>query len=88
MKIIRLLLVAITILISIRSNAQTTYTIKGRITDATTGDAVPFANIGIKGSPSGTTTNFDGFYSLTFTPPADSVLVTYIGYTSKQGYCS
>jgi hypothetical protein len=84
MKIIRLLLVAITLLISIRSNAQTTYTIKGRITDATTGDAVPFANIGIKGSSSGTTTNFDGFYSLTFTPPADSILVTYIGYTTRS----
>ncbi len=84
MKIIRLLIFFIIILLSVRSFAQTTHTIKGRITDATSGDPVPFANIGIKNTPSGTTTNFDGFYTLTFTPPADSILVTYIGYTTKS----
>ncbi|SKB93743.1 DUF5686 and carboxypeptidase-like regulatory domain-containing protein [Dyadobacter psychrophilus] len=67
-----------------KSFSQTTYTIKGKITDATTGDAIPFANVGIKSSLSGATTNFDGFYQVTFTPPADSILVTYVGYESKS----
>ncbi|MCF2500670.1 DUF5686 and carboxypeptidase-like regulatory domain-containing protein [Dyadobacter chenhuakuii] len=66
------------------SFSQTTYTIKGKITDATTGDAIPFANVGIKASLAGATTNFDGFYQITFTPPADSVIVTYVGYESKS----
>ncbi|MCF0042802.1 DUF5686 and carboxypeptidase-like regulatory domain-containing protein [Dyadobacter fanqingshengii] len=67
-----------------KSFSQTTYTIKGKITDASTGDAIPFANVGIKASLSGATTNFDGFYQITFTPPADSILVTYVGYESKS----
>ncbi|MCF2518065.1 DUF5686 and carboxypeptidase-like regulatory domain-containing protein [Dyadobacter sp. CY351] len=66
------------------SFSQTTYTIKGKITDATTGDAIPFANVGVKASLAGATTNFDGFYQITFTPPADSVIVTYVGYESKS----
>jgi len=44
--------------------SQTTYTVKGRITDASTGDPIPFANIGIRGQLGGTTTNFDGIYEL------------------------
>ena len=68
---------------SIKTRAQQTHVIKGRITDATTGDPVPFANIGIKASLSGTTTNFDGFYVLNYTPPADSLTVTYVGYDTR-----
>ena len=64
--------------------SQTTYTVKGRITDASTGDPIPFANIGIRGQLGGTTTNFDGIYELKYSPPADSVTVTYVGYTSRS----
>lgn len=64
--------------------SQNTYSIKGRVTDATSGDPIPFANIAIKASFSGATTNFDGFYQLTYTPPADSLLITYVGYESKS----
>lgn len=84
MKIIKLLCVSLAILLSVRAFAQTTYTVKGRVTDATTGDPVPFANVAIKASLSGGTTNFDGFYSITFTPPADSLLITYVGYGTKS----
>lgn len=64
--------------------SQTTFTIKGKVTDATTGDPIPFANLAVKATLSGTTTNFDGFYQLTFTPPADSLLITYVGYVTKS----
>ena len=64
--------------------SQTTFSIKGRVTDATSGDPIPFANIAIKASLSGATTNFDGFYQLTYTPPADSLLVTYVGYETRS----
>ncbi|MCF0070499.1 DUF5686 and carboxypeptidase regulatory-like domain-containing protein [Dyadobacter sp. CY261] len=64
--------------------SQAVYAIKGKVTDATTGDPIPFANIGIRGQLAGTTTSFDGVYQLTFTPPADSVVVTYVGYTGRS----
>lgn len=67
-----------------RTYSQTTYTIKGRITDATSGDPIPFANIAVKASLSGATTNFDGFYVLKYTPPADSLLITYVGYDPRS----
>jgi hypothetical protein len=64
--------------------SQTTFTIKGRITDASTGDPIPFANVAIKSSSSGATTNFDGFYQIKFSPPADSLIVTYVGYANRS----
>lgn len=84
MKKILLFFFLVEVLFIVDLQAQSDYTIKGRILDASTGDAVPFANIGIKASLSGTTTNFDGFYELTYTPPADSITVTYVGYTNKS----
>lgn len=66
------------------SFSQNTFIIKGKVTDATTGDPIPFANIAIQSQLVGTTTNFDGVYELTFSPPADSLLVTYVGYTTKS----
>ncbi|WP_353717991.1 DUF5686 family protein [Dyadobacter sp. 676] len=74
--------VLLVILACAKGAAQTVHTIRGRVTDATTGDPIPFANISIRGQPTGTTTNFDGNYQLTFTPPANSVIATYVGYTS------
>ncbi|MCE7061080.1 DUF5686 and carboxypeptidase-like regulatory domain-containing protein [Dyadobacter sp. CY343] len=64
--------------------SQTTHVIKGRVTDASTGDAIPFANVAIKASLYGTTTNFDGFYQLNYNPPADSISVTYVGYENRS----
>jgi hypothetical protein len=81
---IKLLLYIITLTYANFLYAQSTNTIKGRVTDATTGDPIPFANIGIKHSLSGATTNFDGFFQLTYTPPADSLTVTYVGYENRS----
>ncbi|MCE6989275.1 DUF5686 and carboxypeptidase-like regulatory domain-containing protein [Dyadobacter sp. CY323] len=82
-KSITLYLLLVALITSVSSFAQTSYIIKGKVTDASTGDPIPFANIGIKATVSGTNTNFDGFYQLTFTPPADSIQVTYVGYESR-----
>ena len=43
--------------------AQAQYSYKGLVTDAETGDPIPFASVGLKGVNSGGTTNFQGFYS-------------------------
>ncbi|KAA6434018.1 carboxypeptidase-like regulatory domain-containing protein [Dyadobacter flavalbus] len=81
------LLLCIALLLTIcckNAFSQTSFIIKGRVTDATTGDPVPFANLAVKASSSGTTTNFDGYYQLAYTPPADSILITYVGYESRS----
>lgn len=59
--------------------AQTTK-VTGRIFDATTKEPLPFVNIVVKGTTTGTTSDFDGNYSLSFTIPADSITISYIGY--------
>ncbi len=58
-------------------------TITGTVTDVTTGEGLIGANITIKDSSTGTTTDFDGNYSLEVD---DNVIlvVSYIGYTSKN----
>ena len=57
--------------------------IEGKITDAETGDPIPFANVLIKGTNIGTPTDFDGFYRIEGEGESDSLLVSYIGYESK-----
>ena len=60
--------------------AQTLYTISGRVTDAVTGEGLPFASIAVKGTASGTTSDVDGKYALRLTQPADSLSVLSLGY--------
>jgi len=62
------------------------YTITGRVVDAKTGDPVPFANIYLKGSNIGTTSDFVGYYTLQIQAPADSLVASYIGYITRTKY--
>lgn len=62
------------------SYSQTTFTLAGRITDAQTGEAVPFAAVTIKGKTAGVTTNFEGFYTLKTTQIGDSLVASSISY--------
>lgn len=63
--------------------AQQKITISGRVTDAQTGDPVPFASVAVKGKTIGTTTNFEGFYTLNLTQNADSLVALSMGYKSR-----
>src|SRR5688572_3113076 len=62
-------------------SAQTV--VKGKVTDASSGDPIPFVNIFLKGTTAGTTTDFDGNYSVKTTSPVDSIEATYIGYKKR-----
>ncbi|QJW89490.1 carboxypeptidase-like regulatory domain-containing protein [Spirosoma taeanense] len=64
------------------TNAQTT--INGRVTDAATGEGIPFASIAVKGTTAGTTSNADGRYSLRLTQTADSLQVLSLGYATRS----
>ena len=60
-------------------------TVAGVIKDEETGETLPFANVIIKGSDQGTTSNLDGHFTLQNVPSDTSVLVlSYIGYVSTE----
>lgn len=61
--------------------AQTVVT--GKVTDANSGDPVPFANVIFSGTSVGTTTDFDGRYRIETSQPVDSVQASYIGYITR-----
>ncbi|MEZ4972394.1 MAG: DUF5686 family protein [Cyclobacteriaceae bacterium] len=57
--------------------------VSGKVTDANSGDPVPFANIVFKGTTVGVTTDFDGNFSLSTFSPSDSIIASYVGYKPK-----
>jgi hypothetical protein len=58
--------------------------VKGKVTDANSGDPLPFVNITLKGATTGTTTDFDGNYSIRITPAVDTIVASYIGYKTRK----
>jgi len=61
------------------------YTFTGVIHDKATGEALPFANVQIKGTSIGTSTNVDGYFTLLKVPSDTSVLVAqYVGYEKSE----
>ncbi|MFA0963764.1 DUF5686 family protein [Roseivirga sp. BDSF3-8] len=57
--------------------------ITGRVTDAETGDPIPFANIVFTGTTEGGTTDFDGYYKIRSSANRDSVTASFVGYVSR-----
>ncbi|MDA0315748.1 MAG: DUF5686 family protein, partial [Bacteroidetes bacterium] len=60
------------------------FTLKGKVTDAETGDPIPFASLFQKGKTSGTTTDFEGNYLLKVASLGDSLSVSYLGYSTQS----
>ncbi|WP_162984982.1 SusC/RagA family TonB-linked outer membrane protein [Mesonia aquimarina] len=61
---------------------QTTYPLSGTVTD-TTGQVIPGVHVQRLGTPQGTTTNFEGQYSLAV-QASDSLMFTYLGLTPQR----
>ena len=57
--------------------------IQGKVTDATTGDPIPFVNVYFKGTQIGATTDFDGNYLIRTDAPGDSLVAGYVGYRQR-----
>ena len=55
----------------------------GRVTDASTGEAIPFANVVVDDTEQGTITNVDGDYQLSVRDGADSLHVSFVGYLPR-----
>ena len=60
------------------------FTLKGKVTDAETGDPIAFASVFQKGKTSGITTDFEGNYFLQVSSLADSLTVSYLGYSTQS----
>ena len=82
MKKIKLFFLAMAMLVSAVAYAQN-MTVTGVVKDSSTGEGVPFASLQLKGTMTGTSTDGDGFYTITV--PADGVLVfSSVGYLTLE----
>jgi len=62
--------------------AAQTGTIKGKVTEAETGDPLPGANVSIVGTPMGAAADIDGEFTISNVPPGTyDIRVSFIGYT-------
>ncbi|MCS6824265.1 MAG: DUF5686 and carboxypeptidase regulatory-like domain-containing protein [Cytophagaceae bacterium] len=60
-------------------------TIKGRVTDAETGDPLPFVSIGIAKTTFGSYTDFDGYYIIKApVKQGDTLVASYMGYIRRK----
>ncbi|RZL97312.1 MAG: carboxypeptidase-like regulatory domain-containing protein, partial [Pedobacter sp.] len=67
------------------TQAQTVYTVTGLVTDAHTGDPIPFASVSLVGRRSGALTDEKGRYTLVAKILTDSIAVSSMGYkVSRQ----
>ncbi len=59
-------------------------TVTGTVTDASTGETLPGANVSVQGTQSGTTTNANGQYELTVPGPDVTLVFSFIGYQTRE----
>src|SRR5262245_29889314 len=79
----RIFLLLSSILLSTFSFAQR-FTVSGYLKDATSGESLISATVGVKGTTIGTSANDYGFFSLTLDAGSYTLAFSYIGYVSKD----
>ena len=80
----RINIILLLLLISNYLLSQEVGILRGKIIDTETGEALFAANIGIKGTSIGTTSDFDGNFELKIPFQKTSLFISYIGYQSKE----
>ncbi len=58
--------------------------IMGTVTNATTGEPIPFVNLYFRGTTTGATSDFDGNYAIETYTPGDSLTASFVGYITKS----
>lgn len=76
-------LVVLFVFLGLQAQAQDEITVSGTVTDEATGTPIPGANVIIKGTSTGTSTDFDGLYQITATS-GDVLVFSYIGFKSQE----
>jgi hypothetical protein len=64
--------------------AQQETIVTGRVIEKGKPEPLPFVSIHFKGTQSGTTTDFDGYFKMRTTASVDSIIVSYVGYKTKR----
>ncbi len=78
------LLYAMFVLLSFNAMAQT-ITVSGTVSDASTREPIPGASVYVKGSPTtGTVTNIDGKFTLNVKSTDEMLVVSFVGYATKE----
>jgi hypothetical protein len=67
-----------------RADAQQETIISGRVTEKGKAEPIPFVSIGFAGTNIGTTSNFEGEFTLKTTEPVDSIIISYVGYETYR----
>ena len=77
--------IVLLMLAAVSAFAQTTGSIKGKVTDQKTGEAHPFANVVVKGTTTGAATNMDGEYEITnLAPGTYTIVVRLVGHATQE----
>lgn len=76
-------LLVLGLFVGVLANAQEG-TIKGKVYDEEVNDVLPFANVTLKGTTIGSTTDFDGNYALNVEPGTYTVVFSFVGYQTKE----
>jgi len=58
-------------------------TVSGKITDAN-GKAIPFVNVTVKGTSTGTTSNSEGVYSISVPEGSNTLVFSFVGYKANE----
>lgn len=58
--------------------------VSGKITDATSGQALAFVNVVFQGTNIGSNSDFKGKFSIEISRPADTILVSLVGYKTQK----
>lgn len=64
--------------------AQQETIVSGRVIEKGKTEAIPFVSIGFAGTKIGTTSNFEGVFTLKTTDHVDSIIVSYVGYETYR----
>ena len=75
---------ALSILLSLSAFSQDYTKVTGTITDAKTGEPLPFVNVSFKGKNIGTTTDFNGDYEIHTQWASDILLTSFVGYKPEE----
>ncbi len=74
----------VSIISIVNITAQDLTKIVGKVTDANTGEPLPFVDVIFLGTYTGASTDLDGKYVLDSKFPSDTILVTFIGYEPQK----
>ncbi|WP_111308729.1 carboxypeptidase-like regulatory domain-containing protein [Confluentibacter sediminis] len=75
------ILIALSLLFSLHTIAQESYSIRGTLKDKKNGETLFGASVYLKGTPSGVITNEYGFFSLTAKKGVYTLVISYVSYT-------